>query len=443
MSTRLVPYSKFTTRMAALTGIAEADIPTSTADAWNSFFNSAMLDIWTRANWLDICPRGEARFLGNRLSYPNDTSVSATWTNTALTITAKSVENPADGATNASKMMETAANSNHKIVQTVSTFYPSQSYKCSFYFRPNGRTDVQISVSDGVTTHSAFYSSASGGSVGTKANTTATSIAEQPNGFWLCTMSFDADAAATTSGTYSILLSTNGSTVSYAGDTAKGIYIWGNLVQQTSDVPISDYLLSYEQTGEEVIEAVFECYASSPFTNTYPTRLGYELTDSGIQVLNSAPTPYSYYVNGVVQSSVFGSPPNNPIFIYYRKRVPDFTGSAYSATATYAVGDQIFFTAADSTKDYWRCVVATAAGESPTTTAASWSKRAIYEPLFQYVLRQSYADWILSDGQMEKAVGAVQLAEGAMLNFLDVQERQQGFVAPLRVATHLSSRAAS
>lgn len=442
MSTRLIPYSTFTTRMAALTGISESDLPTSTATAWNSFFNSAMLDIWTRANWLDICPRGEARFLGNRLSYPNNTSVTASWTATALTITANSVQNPADGATNASKMMETAANSAHKIVQTVTTFYPSQDYKCSFYIRPNGRNDVQLSVSDGVTTHSAFFDM-SDGTVGTVVNTTATSMTQQPNGFWLCTLSFTADSAATTSGSYSVLLSTDGSTTSYAGDTTKGIYIWGCLTQQMSDVPINDYLLSYEQTGEEVIEAVFECYASSPMTAAYPTRLGYELTDGGIQVLNSAPSPYAYYVNGVIQSSIFGSPPSNPIFIYYRKRCPDFTGDDYSASATYTVGQQIFFEASDGTKDYWRCVVATSAGESPTTTAASWSKRPIYEPLFQYLVRQSYADWILSDGQFEKAMGAVQLAQKSLDDFIEIQERQMAFVLPMKVATHVTSRAAT
>ena len=437
---KLIPYSTFTTRMCALTGIPSSDLPDTTATAWNSFFNSAMLDIWTRGNWMDICPRGEARFLGNRLSYPNNTSATASWTNTALTITANSVANPADGATNASKMMETAANSAHKIVQTVTTFYPSMDYKCSFYIRPNGRNNVQLSVTDGVGTYSAFYDMSTG-TVGTTVSTTATSMTEQPNGFWLCTMSFTADAAATTSGSYSVLLSTNGSTVSYAGDTSKGIYIWGCLTQQMSDVPISDCLLPYEQTGEETIDSVFECYAASPFTATAPTRLGYELTPDGIQVLNSAPITYSYYVQGVVQASIFGSPPNNPIFIYYRKRCPDFTGDDYSASATYSVDQQIFFTASDGTKDYWRCVVATSAGQSPTTTAASWSKRPIYEAFFQWLVFQSLGDWYMSDGVPEKASAAYQLAEDKKLNFFDVQERQEGFVQPIKVYSHLTSRA--
>lgn len=63
---------------------------------------------------------------------------------------------------------------------------------------------------------------------------------------------------------------------------------------------------------------------------------------------------------------------NNPVFVYYRKTIPSYTGDTYSATDTYAVDEQIYFTNALNKGDFYKCLVATSAGQSPSTTAASW-----------------------------------------------------------------------
>jgi hypothetical protein len=56
-------------------------------------------------------------------------------------------------------------------------------------------------------------------------------------GFFLCTITYTTGAACT-SQTYSVNVSTDGSTISYAGDITKGVYLWGNLmVQQTNVSP--------------------------------------------------------------------------------------------------------------------------------------------------------------------------------------------------------------
>jgi len=47
---------------------------------------------------------------------------------------------------------------------------------------------------------------------------------------------------------------------------------------------------------------------------------------------------------------------------------------AYSAVPTYAVGNYIFVAAADGIIDYWRCIIATTAGQSPANTPARWRK---------------------------------------------------------------------
>ena len=59
-------------------------------------------------------------------------------------------------------------------------------------------------------------------------------------------------------------------------------------------------------------------------------------------------------------------------WVQFRKRRPSLTGALYSATATYAVGDQIYFEASNGVGNFYDCIVATTAGQSPTTTPASW-----------------------------------------------------------------------
>lgn len=432
-------FSDYLASLASLVGIPSTRITTELAAVFQTLFNSAIQGMWTQGQWLDVCLRGEARFAGNRLTYPNDLTKTAGWTATAVTLTANSVQNPADGAMNATKMMETTANSAHKVVQNVTTFYPSTNYAISFYGRPNGRDYVQLSVFDGVTTYSAFFNLTTG-LVGTTSNTLTATISAQPNGFWLCRVTFTADAAATSSGTYTMSLSSDGTTLSYAGNTAKGAYLWGNLVQQTSNVPLNDSLIAWDQTGENVIDAVFDVYANSPNATQTPTRLTYNLTSSGIQIINASPVAYNYYVNGVAQQSIFGAVPANPVFVYYRKACPSFSGATYDAAATYAVDQQMYFTTSIGNGDFYKCIVATSAGQSPDTTPTSWSILTIYDVFFQYAVYQAYSDWLISDGQMDKAAGARVISQRLMDDQFDVRSRQMNDVFPVRMQTHLTAQ---
>lgn len=435
---RIRHYSDFITSLAGLVGVPTDRVTTELAASFNTYFNSAIKDVWTATQWHDICPKGEARFVGNRLTYPNDLSQTAYWTSTAVTVTRNSIANPLDGATNASRVLETAANSGHSVVQNVTTFFPSATYTVSFYARPTGRSHVKLSVYDGATTYSAFYNVTTG-VVGTTSNTTATNIVQQPNGYYLCQLTFTASASATTSGTVTVALSTDGSTTSYLGDVTKGMYFWGCLVQQTSNTPISDLTIPWEQTGEEAIESLFDMYQSPPSGAMYPRKQGYIFTPDGIQIINST---FTSYVNGVNQVSIYGLLPVNPVFLYYRKMAPDFTGSDYSATATYAVNDQVYFTNSSGKGDYYKCIMATTTGQSPDTTAASWSRINLYNPFFQYCVYRSAADWLVSDGQQDKASAMYGLAEQKLADAIEVQERQMGDVLLTKMQTHLTSRTA-
>lgn len=442
MATRqLAHYSDFLTGWASLVGIPSDRITTEIAAVANVGFNTAIQKMQIAGPWMEVSPYGEARFLGNRLTYPNNLAQSAYWTATAATLTANSIPNPADGTTTATRMMETVANSAHKVVQTITNFYPSTSYSVSFYARPNGRSWQYLSVTDGVTTYTAFFNTSTG-TVGTTANFSTTTIAQQPNGFWLCQATFTANAAATTSGSYTLQLSSDGSTLSYVGDVTKGAFFWGALVQQTSNTPVQDLVLAWDQTGESVIDAVFNIWPCSPFANNYPSQFGYNLTPQGIQIINGTPYQYVVYQNGVAQNNLYGAPPNNPVYIYYRKTCPSFTGDEYSATATYVADQQVFFENSVGNGDYYKCIVATTAGQSPDTTPASWELIPLYRTFLQFCIYQAYGDWLISDGQLSKAAAAYAIAEGKMGDQFDLCERQMNAMSPMVVSTHLTSRPA-
>ena len=77
-------YSDFLTSWGSLVGIPSTRITTELASVANTVFNTAINQMWSEGPWLDICPNGEARFVGNRLTYTNDLSKTAYWTANAV-----------------------------------------------------------------------------------------------------------------------------------------------------------------------------------------------------------------------------------------------------------------------------------------------------------------------------------------------------------------------
>lgn len=80
--------------------------------------------------------------------------------------------------------------------------------------------------------------------------------------------------------------------------------------------------------------------------------------------------PFAQFVFESIMASV-GEEINNRTF-YYGFDKDDAV--AYDAGDTYAVGDYITFTPAGDVLHYYKCISATAAGQSPTTHAAKWQK---------------------------------------------------------------------
>ncbi len=427
-------YSDFLTRTAGQIGLPVSGMTADELNFLNSYFNTNMKDAWDRSAWTDLCPTGEARFAGNQFSYTNDTGKSAYWTATNLTISSNNIANPLDYRVTAARELETAVNGQHGVSQPVN-FVPGAVYQMSRYVRPIGGRYLYMVANDTVNTYYAFFNLITGVVV-SSSNVTSTTISQQANGFWLCQFSFTADSLAGI-GTAGYQMSSDGSTLSYTGDITKGFYTWGNLLQQTTFASPPTFVIPFDQLGETVIGSVYDVFATNPVNASFPVNATYSLVQAGIQLIGAQGTNTPYYGYGFTN---FPVPIINPVFVYYRPEANKYYGSTYSAVATYAVGEIVQYTNSANVINYYTCVVATTAGQNPTTTPASWSLNVIPEVLFLYACAKSYADWLRMDGQADKAQLQDGIAEEMLNSEFDSQEREQNNLPPMRVSTHVSSQ---
>jgi hypothetical protein len=433
---KLQPYSAYLAQFCSLVGIPVSRLSTEIAEGARLFFNNSLKRTWDYYDWAEISPYGEARFVGNKLTYPNDLSKTANWTATAMTITGDQLANPLDGRVTASKLLETTANSAHQAAHSAVSIIPSTTYIYSAYVRPNGRSWVYLNLNDGDLAHNCFFNVTTG-ALGTQTNCVG-QIQQCGAGYYLCSIQFTTSTSITaTTSTITVQTSTDGSTLSYAGTATLGLYVWGALLQQTTNTGISDSLVALDQTGEDRIDTVFQVWKDSPFGACTPRAQGYTLTANGIQIIDGVVLSYPVVNSAGITTTTLQS---NPVFLYYRKMMPDFQGDTYSASDTYAVDEQIYFTAADGTSDWWKCIVATTAGQSPTTTPTSWSKLQIPDTLFWPTMQHAFGDWLVSDGQTERAAIHYQMADGRLMDMIDKESRQQARDAICRFQTHTTSQ---
>lgn len=433
---RTIPYSRALANICGLIGVPTSRLTTETAQSINDLFNANVRQIWGAGNWPDLTGWGEARFAGDLLTYPNDVSQTSYWTANATTVTANNISNPADNRVTASRVLETTATAQHNVTQAVTAF-GATTYQASVYARPAGRDWLYLEVNDGTTAFSAFFDVQTG-VVGTQANIESANIEQCANGFFLCTIIYETGAAATTQ-TYKAGISTNGSTISYAGNITKGLYLWGNLIVQQNNVSPQQFTIPWDQTGEAEIDVMFQAWVNSPAMITYPRQQGFVVTKDGFQMISSAGGFMG--TNGYVS---YNTNPANPIYIYYRRAPYNYAGSEYSATAIYVAGQYIYFTsttgASTGTSDYYECLATTSAGQTPETHPTKWEIQPVPEMISQPLIWQTYGDWLIQDGQADKAVQAYGIVEIKKNEEWDRIQRQMPDSFQMTVSTHVTSQ---
>lgn len=86
--------------------------------------------------------------------------------------------------------------------------------------------------------------------------------------------------------------------------------------------------------------------------------------------VNPDDIPFAGYVWERVMAELAAEINDKTIYFGFNKA----TATAYSGAATYAPGNYITFTATDGITDYWKCLEATTAGQTPVTHPAKWQE---------------------------------------------------------------------
>lgn len=136
--------------------------------------------------------------------------------------------------------------------------------------------------------------------------------------------------------------------------------------------------VAYAQTGETVIWRVKYAARSNWRTNRYPMRLNFTTNEHGVCFAYNAP---------------------NQVWIEFQQPPPQFTSDEFDDTATYAVGDRVYYA---TTGEAYLCIAATTAGDLPTDTT-KWTKIDMPEVFAQALARLAAADALREDGQDDKA----------------------------------------
>lgn len=176
---------------------------------------------------------------------------------------------------------------------------------------------------------------------------------------------------------------------------------WGELV------PFVPYV-AFEQTGKTKIGTVFGVWDRNPRVFTNADDVPFELSDVGVQMLEAV----------------------NKVWIEFRSRPPVLKGDVWSSTATYTVGQQVYFGS-----NFYDCATNTSAGESPTTAAAKWTLVEIPHVFKQFLAQAGFAGWLLSDGQNDKVRAELKTAESLLAMAADELFRQSGQVRRMTVLT--------
>jgi hypothetical protein len=114
------------------------------------------------------------------------------------------------------------------------------------------------------------------------------------------------------------------------------------------------------------------------------------------------------------------------VWLDFRLRRPKLTGTFFDTATTYTVNAQVYFTPTGGLGNFYKCVTATSAGESPSSAPAKWSVVEIPQAFEGFLIYSAYAKLLTADEQYEERARALALAEGYLMLESDRQYRQTG-----------------
>ena len=217
------------------------------------------------------------------------------------------------------------------------------------------------------------------------------------------------------------------------GDASDGVYASGDIVYHgtsyyqantattSGDVPgvsadwdlVTDFhhYIEYEQPGQTKLGQMYRIVSKDSRINNNWIEYDFRLSSNGVTLISGPDLPY----------------------IEFRKRAPELTGSDWSGAATYAVGDQVYYSG-----DFWNALtVRDDSTAAPTTSdTTNWEKVDIPYIFKPYLEKAAASDMLLLDEKPDLAMAQQTMAREA----LDIEAiklyRQQGQTSRIRVRTY-------
>jgi hypothetical protein len=149
--------------------------------------------------------------------------------------------------------------------------------------------------------------------------------------------------------------------------------------------PFNAYV-GYEQSGQTAFTHVLEIWNADYRTATSKYPLQWEYDELGVR-LTAAQVPASCWLR-------------------FRQRPHNWRAADYSAGATYAVDDQIYYASGTGAfeGDFWKCLTATTAGQNPSTHAAKWSKLSIPAFLADFAVKAASLGYREGETKLDAAL---------------------------------------
>jgi hypothetical protein len=135
--------------------------------------------------------------------------------------------------------------------------------------------------------------------------------------------------------------------------------------------------VAFDQEGETAFEACVGAWDEDPEANACADKLRFRVTRDGILI-----EP--------------GQCSGASVWLKIRRKTPDFAAQVYAADAEYAVGEPVYF---EDEGEVFRCLEATAAGQTPETNPAKWELEGFPMIFARAVKAGALADWQRSDGE--------------------------------------------
>jgi len=174
-----------------------------------------------------------------------------------------------------------------------------------------------------------------------------------------------------------------------------------------------DPYISLEQTGETSIGTVYGLYNKDPRKFETVLERDWHLSANGIQFTDKL----------------------NKAWVEFRLRPPVLKGDTFSSTVIYQVGDQVYFSDANTPGNFFDCATATNVSDSPGTASAKWSKVEVPYIFGRFLIQAGYADYLAMDQQSERKTNEELFALELLTNQVTLLAGQQGHLRRVTVAT--------